>query len=429
MSKLHWEKKHDPVLEETYYRCKHPAGPEIQVCPKPGYSSAYAMFSTKYGSIDDVIVKGGNVTQIPAGTAHFLEHKLFESEGGEDAFTLFAQTGASPNAYTSFDCTCYLFSCAGEFKRNLEILLGFVQHPYFTEETVQKEQGIIGQEIRMCLDFPGRNVFYNLIKSLYPSHPVRVDIAGTEESIAEITAELLHDCYRHFYNLHNMIITAAGNVTLEEIEAIVAAQLKPAEGQQAVRKNMADHAPPTKTLVRKQMAVTVPLFMLGFKELRKTPLLSPMELAASDIALDALAGETSALYEQLMNEGLINANFGSQVLHGDDYASVLVSGESKYPERAAGLISAALLKAANEGISAEGFERARKKAYGRLVMECNDIETIADRMTEAYFCGSDLFARANALRSVTLEDCDARLREMFRVGYNALSIVEPLNQK
>jgi len=366
------------------------------------------------------------MTELPEGTAHFLEHKLFEGEEGEDAFTRFSQTGASANAYTSFDQTCYLFSCAGEFRKSFEILLDFVQSPYFTEATVQKEQGIIGQEIRMCMDSPSRNVFFELLKSLYPSHPVRIEVAGTEASIAEITAPLLHECYRHFYNLHNMIVAVAGNITLEDVEEVLDAQLKPNEGEPVQRKRMLDPSPPTDPVVRKQMAVSVPLFLLGFKEVRDAPQFTATEAVASSLVLDALCGETSALYEQLLGEGLINANFGSDPLHGHDYACALVSGESKHPERAAEIIIAALLNAAEQGLAPEDFERARRKAYGRLVMEYNDIETIADRMTEAYFFDSDLFARAEALRSITLDDTNTRLRAMFQAGYHALSIIEPI---
>ena len=423
MSKLIWEKISDPILDETYFRAQHSAGPEIQVCPKPGYASAYAMFSTKYGSIDTAIVKDDNVIELPEGTAHFLEHKLFEGDDGTDAFTRFSQTGASPNAYTSFDQTCYLFSCATEFRKNFEILLDFVQSPYFTEETVQKEQGIIGQEIRMCNDSPGRNVFFGLMKALFPTHPVHIEVAGTEASIAEITAELLHDCYRHFYNLHNMVITVAGNVTLDEVAAICDEQLKPCSGSSAVRPRMADHAPPAQPLVRHQMAVTVPLFALGFKQVRKQANLSAHELAAQKLVLNILAGETSPLYEQLLNDGLINTNFGGEILHGDDYACVLFSGESHKPQQAAQRMIQAMLAAEINEID---FERARKRAYGRLVMECNDIEAIADRMTESYFAGCDLFARARALREITLEDVRACAAEMFREHYHALSIVEPI---
>ena len=424
MSKLNWKKITDPILNETFYRAKHPAGPEVQVCLKPGYTSAYAMFSTKYGSIDTQILRGGQAIEIPEGTAHFLEHKLFEGDDGTDAFTRFSQTGASPNAYTSFDCTCYLFSCATEFRKNFEILLDFVQAPYFTEATVQKEQGIIGQEIRMCNDSPGRNVFFGLLRVLFPAHPVRIEIAGTETSIAEITADLLHDCYRHFYNLHNMIIAVAGNVTLDEVAAICDEQLKYCEGSPAVRPRMADLAPPAQALVTHKMAVTVPLFALGFKQVREAANFTAHELAAQKLVLDILAGETSELYEQLLNDGLINANFGSETLHGDDYAAAIFSGESHKPQLAAEKIIAGLVGAE---ISEAEFECARKRAYGRLVMECNDIETIADRMTESYFADSDLFARARALREMALADVQAQARAMFRENYHALSIVEPLN--
>ena len=180
-------------LGEMYYDISHPSGLKILVMPKSGYSGAYAIFATKYGSIDNMLPQpDGSYKKIPEGTAHFLEHKLFESED-LDAFERFAKTGASANAYTSFDRTGYLFSCTGNFKKNLEILLDFVQHPYFTQQTVQKEQGIIGQEIMMYKDVPDWEATFNLMRALYHVHPVRVDIAGSCESIAEITADLLYD--------------------------------------------------------------------------------------------------------------------------------------------------------------------------------------------------------------------------------------------
>ena len=204
-------------LGETVYTAVHPSGLEIRVMPKKGYDSAYAVFGVKYGSIDTAVKnESGEFETIPEGTAHFLEHKLFESEE-LDAFERFAKTGASANAYTSFDKTCYLFSCSGNFKQNLDILLDFVRHPYFTQKTVEKEQGIIGQEIRMYRDVPDWRVLFNLLCAMYKNHPVRIDIAGTEESIAEISADLLYKCYENFYNLGNMALAVAGNVTVEEV--------------------------------------------------------------------------------------------------------------------------------------------------------------------------------------------------------------------
>ena len=206
------------ILGEGYYSIDHKSGLKILVYPKPEYTSTYAVFGTKYGSIDTRFKRSDteSFTEIPAGTAHFLEHKLFESEE-LDAFQRYAKTGASANAYTSFDRTCYLFACTGHFKENFEILLDFVRHPYFTEATVQKEQGIIGQEIDMYKDSPEWECLFNLLECLYHKHPVKIDIAGTKESIAEITAEMLFSCYETFYNLSNMALAVAGKTTVEEV--------------------------------------------------------------------------------------------------------------------------------------------------------------------------------------------------------------------
>jgi len=429
MSEVLWETIRDEAFEETYYRMKHPTGLEIQVCPKPGYASAYALFTTKYGSIDTAIVgEDGGVTQIPEGTAHFLEHKLFESED-LDAFARFAKTGASANAYTTFYKTAYEFTCSGQFEENLEILLDFVQSPYFTQATVQKEQGIIGQEIRMYQDDPGWVEMMGLLQILYKSNPVRVDIAGTEASIAEITAELLHECYRNFYDLHNMALTVAGNVTKEAVLAVADKVLKPCGGQAAQRKRAPDGAPPAQTAVRRKMAVSVPTFLLGCKAPMEGPLLSVEETVASELAIEALCGEASPLYEQLLGEGLINAEFESELFTGDDYACTLLGGESRRPELAAEKITAALLQAAREGLDPGDFDRARKKHYGQLVMNLNDIDAIANRMADAWLAGRDFYARANALRNVTLEQANAQAAQLFRPGYFALSIIEPIEEE
>ena len=200
------------ILNEKYYKINHPSGLTVYVLPKENYSSAYAVFGTKYGSIDTRFKRSDSDkwTEVPEGIAHFLEHKLFESED-LDAFERYAKTGASANAYTSFDKTCYLFQCSSNFKENLKILLDFVQNPYFTPQTVQKEQGIIGQEITMYYDVPGWMSTFNLLRCLYKNHPVRIDIAGTVDSIAQITDKLLYDCYNTFYNLHNMALVVVGN--------------------------------------------------------------------------------------------------------------------------------------------------------------------------------------------------------------------------
>ncbi|MDR1927481.1 MAG: insulinase family protein [Oscillospiraceae bacterium] len=428
MTEIIWEELRDAALEEGYFRCKHPSGLEIQVLTKPGYSTSYALFSAKYGSIDTAILSHGGARELPEGTAHFLEHKLFESED-LDAFARFAQTGASANAFTSFERTAYLFSCAAHFDKNLAILLDFVQSPYFTQATVEKEQGIIGQEIRMYQDNPGWEVMFRLLRLLYRRHPVRVDIAGTEESISEITAELLHECYRNFYNLHNMVLCVAGDVAKEAVLQAANALLKPTGGEPAKRRRMPDPEAPAQTYTERRMPVAVPRFMLGWKEALEQPELSEEETVLADLILDALTGECSALYEQLLGQGLINTGFDCEFFSGYDYACSLFGGESKQPKQAAALVEQTLLEASAKGLDAEDFECARKKAYGRLVMEYNDIEDLALRMTDAYFAGNDLFARARALRDVTLEQANGRLRRMFRPGWTALSVILPLEEE
>ena len=214
---------------DSYYKIDHPSGLTVYVYPKEGYNSAYAIIGTKYGSVNTCFsLDGGEKITVPDGIAHYLEHKLFESEDG-DAFARYAKTGASANAYTSFEKTCYLFSCTDKFDESFEILLDFVQSPYFTAETVAKEQGIIGQEIKMYDDSPDWRVMFNMLEKMYHHHPVKIDIAGTVESIAEITAEKLYQCYNTFYNLNNMALCVAGNVTVEQVLKTCDRMLKPCE--------------------------------------------------------------------------------------------------------------------------------------------------------------------------------------------------------
>ncbi len=258
------------LLDESYYEYDHPSGLKILVYPKEGYQSAYAIFGTRYGSIDTRFrLKGEKEwTVVPEGIAHFLEHKLFESQD-EDAFARYARTGANANAFTSFDRTCYLFSCTENFGASLEILLDFVQSPYFTKETVDKEQGIIGQEIRMYDDEPNWRVMFNLLTALYHTHPVRIDIAGTIDSIAKIDADLLYTCYRTFYNLNNMVLAVAGKVDPKEVLAIADKVLKPSVDAVIERSFEEEPEEIVTDHVEQKLSVTVPLFMFGYKETPK----------------------------------------------------------------------------------------------------------------------------------------------------------------
>ena len=411
------------LLGDAYYEVRHETGLTILVYPKAGYSTSYAVIGTNYGSIDDALkVKGGEEKVLPWGTAHFLEHKLFESEE-LDAFERFAETGASANAYTTFDRTCYLFSCSSNFRKNLEILLDFVQHPYFTQQTVEKEQGIIGQEIRMYLDEPGWQVLFNLLKCLYHRHPVKVDIAGTEESISHITADLLYECYESFYNLNNMVLACAGNVTVDEVLAICDGALQKTPEVLVERPDKGEPAEIVGPSIAQEFAVTIPTFALGFKETHETPIRNMKERILTDILMDVVAGESSELYERLLSEGLIDTGFGYEYFTGPGYATVIFEGRSRDPEAVAEAIKAEIRKLRETGVDPVVFDRLRKMNYGKTVMSYNDIDGLANGLVGAYMNGAELFEELDLYREITVENANEQLERQMREEYSALSVV------
>ncbi|MBQ3603427.1 MAG: insulinase family protein [Clostridia bacterium] len=414
------------LLDEKCYHIVHPTGLNIYVMPKEGYSGAYAVFGTNYGSIDTkILTKDGTVADIPEGTAHFLEHKLFESED-LDAFARYAETGANANAYTSFDTTCYLFSCTGDFNASLRILLDFVQSPYFTEQTVAKEQGIIGQEITMYKDVADWEVLFNLLRALYHSHPVRIDIAGTVESISEITAQTLYDCYNNFYNLNNMVLAVAGNVDVDEIVKICDELLKPSEEFKFERKPHEEPEETVQNYIEEKLSVAAPIFSLGFKECYGLPKKTLKDKIATDVLLELLAGTTSELYNSLLEQGLINTSFGFEQFAGFGYSATIFSGESKNPEEAARQIKAAIKQMRENGINADDFERTRRKLYGRTVMSFNDIDEIANDLVGAHFDKIGVFDDIDVFRELTVIDVENILKNTMREDYSALSIIKPI---
>lgn len=417
------------ILGDSYYEVKHPSGLTVMVYPKEGYSTTYAIFGTNYGSIDTYIkTAGSDPRPIPEGTAHYLEHKLFESEE-LDAFERFSKTGASANAYTSFDKTCFLFSCASNFADNLHILMDFVQHPYFTEQTVQKEQGIIGQEIRMYQDEPGWQVLFNLLKCLYQKHPVKIDIAGTVESISHITADLLYDCYNNFYSLNNMVLCVAGNTTVDEVMSVVDAEVVDRPNIQVERADYGEPAEVVKTREEEQLAVAMPLFALGFKEHWDTPVRTLKEKLIANFLLDYIAGEMSPLYNRLLNEGLINTSFGYEYFTGYGYSTIIFEGESKDPNAVADAIRAEIARVKKEGLQQEEFERILKMSYGKAIMDYNDIDGLANDMVAAHFEGWGLFDDLDIYRNLTVEDVESQLERELNDEYSAISIIRPGKDK
>ena len=413
------------LLNEKYYDIDHPSGLKILVMPKENYSSTYAIFATKYGSIDTMIqMSDGSFKEIPEGTAHFLEHKLFESED-LDAFERFAKTGASANAYTSFERTGYLFSCSANFKKNLEILLDFVQNPYFTQATVEKEQGIIGQEIDMYKDAPDWEVMFNCLRTMYHNLPVRIDIAGTQESIAQITAKTLYGCYDNFYNLHNMVLAVAGNADVDEIVEVADKVLKPVEGKMAQRKVIDEPEEVIDNYIEEKLSVATPQFMFGFKESWDTPERTTKEEISMEILLDMISGQSSELYKRLFDGKLINNSFGFEYFTGFGYSCVLFAGESNDPKKVAEEIVGEIGRFRETGFDKTAFERTKKKLYGRMIMGMNDIEGLANNMAVSYFAGEDVFTDFEIFKTVTLDDVNDIFKKTLDENRSVLSVINP----
>lgn len=397
-------------LREKYFEIEHSSGLRIFVLPKEGYRSTYAIIGTPFGSINtEFNLKEGKV-RVPDGIAHYLEHKLFESEDG-DAFMKYSETGANANAYTSFDKTCYLFSCTEQFEKSLSILLELVTSPYFTEETVAKEQGIIGQEIKMYEDSPEWRVLFNLLGGMYHSHPVKVDIAGSVESIAEITPESLYTCYNSYYSLNNMALSVVGNVTVEDVLKVCDKYLKKQESVEVESLFPEEPYEIKEKYVEQIFPVAVPIFNMGFK-LKADRLHSEEELAHLDILLFMLASSTSPMYRELMDKGLINSTFSYEMFEGGGYSAILFSGESRDPEKVAEIVCKYIDKAKAEGFDEKDFEDSQKATYGDALSSLNSVETIANMMEDFYFSKRKVFDYYDAIGNASMDKAKLILNEI-----------------
>ncbi len=412
---------------DFYYKLKHPTGLDVFLYPKEKFSATYAVFGAKYGSIDNCFRRSDEAAAetVPEGIAHFLEHKLFESEDG-DAFQRYAKTGASANAFTSFESTCYLFSCTDKLYESLEILLDFVQAPYFTEKTVAKELGIIGQEIKMYDDDPQWRVMFNYLRAMYHTHPIRLDIAGTVESISRITPDYLYRCYNTFYNLNNMALAVVGNFDVEKVLAVCDRLLKPSKPVSVDRVFLPEPADAVSSLVEERLPVAMPLFQFGYKE-PVSGHRGEREVAAMEVLLETLASDASPLFQDLLDRGLINeSSFGYEYFEGEGYATVIFSGESKDPAAVAEAIRAEIERTRREGISEEAFERAKRSIYGENVAALNSTSNIANGLINFTFKGRELFTYIDALAALRPEDSMGRLR-LLESEKSVLSVIRPLD--
>ena len=407
-----------------YSIVKHKSGLTVYLWKMEDYSTTEAAFVTKYGSINNRFKTSqtGDFITVPEGIAHYLEHKLFENEDS-DVFELYAKTGANANAFTSFDSTCYVFSCSENYEKNLEILLDFVQKPYFTEESVAKEQGIIGQEIKMCQDSPERACFFNLLKAMFVNHPVKIDIAGTVESIAEITPQLLYQCYETFYNLNNMALVVAGNFDEKNVMEIVDKMCS--EKKNAYLETTFPEEPVNVACkkITAEFPVGLPIFNFGFKS---SPVKGREYVKKSLIAtilMQLIAGQSSDLYQKLFDMGLINSQFNVSIFCGEGYFSCIFAGESHDTDFVCKSICNEIERIKTEGIDREEFEIQKKAMYGSFVRATGDAEVCADSLTNSFVAGVDVFAQPEILAELTPEDCQNALADIFNPEYSSVSIV------
>ncbi len=424
------EKRVYPALSEQVVWDRLPNGLTVAVVPKPGFSRRIAYFVTDYGSIHTKFTLDGKAYEAPAGVAHYLEHKLFDMPG-RDITAEFAALGAVPNAFTSYDMTAYYFSCTEHFGENLRLLLEFVSTPYFTEESVRKEQGIIGQEIDMNEDAPDTRVFENLMKAMYREHPIRVPILGTRQTIGEITPEVLHQCHKAFYSPGNMLLCVVGDVDPEEVSAIAREQLADIPGPQVQREQAwQEEMTCPEPMVTACMEVAMPMFQLGFKS---EPLAdgeaAVRREAVGDLAAEALFGESSPLYLRLYEEGLIDTSFGGGFETVDGMSMLTCSGDSDDPEAVRDAILAQAKVLIEKGISQEDFLRMKRSALGRRIRDLDSFDSTAFRVCAYYFSKYDYFRFPAVYQAVECQEILDFIKTVVTPEHCSLSVIRPNEQE
>ncbi len=419
-----------PELQETLYRDTLPNGLTLVVLPRSGFSRKLAYFVTGRGAIHRKFRLDGREITAPAGVAHFLEHKLFDMPE-RDITKEFAALGANPNAFTSYDMTAYYFSCTDNFPQCLSLLLEFVSTPYFTRESVEKEQGIIGQEIAMNQDNPETRVFENLMQGMYNKHPIQEAILGTAESIGEITPEILETCYRAYYAMKNMMLCVIGDVNPEEIRQLALKVLPSAEPNAGEKLPMPqEEMTCPKALTEVSMEVAMPMFQLGFKSRAiGTGRNAIFKEIVGDLAAEALFGESSELYLQLYEQGLIDSSFGGGFETIEGMSMLTAFGDSRQPKAVADAILKQAEKILQQGLNQQDFLRMKRSALGRRIRDLDSFDATCFRLCAYHFTGFDYFQFPEVYRQVTVSDVLDFLRETVTKERRSLSVVYPLKQE
>ena len=421
------EKQFYPQVGETLYKTTLENGLQIILMPRPGFTKKLCYFVTDYGAIHTEFSMDRKAYTAPAGVAHYLEHKLFDMPGGRDITGEFAALGAIPNAFTSYDMTAYYFSCTEHFQENLELLLEFVTTPYFTDESVAKEQGIIGQEIGMNEDNPDSVLFDILAEAMYEKHPIRHPILGTRESIAQITPEVLHACHKAFYRPDNMLLCVVGDVDPAELKKITQNKLKDVPCPAVNSPRVWDEPLTVKTpYVTRAMEVAMPMFQLGFKSI---PLpdgdAGVRQEIVGDMAAEALFGESSELYLKLYDEGLIDASFGGGYETIEGMSMLVASGDSENPEEVRDAILQAAKTLGETGISSEDFLRMKRSALGRRIRGIDSFESTCFRLCAYHLSKFDYFRFPHIYEEVTKDEIQQFIKDVVTEKRMCLAVITP----
>ncbi len=424
------ERIYYPQVGETLYKTTLSCGLQMAVLPRPGFTKKLCYLVTDYGSIHRDFSMDGAAYQAPAGVAHYLEHKLFDMPG-RDITGEFAALGAVPNAFTSYDMTAYYFSCTDYFKENLELLLEFVTTPYFTKESVAKEQGIIGQEIDMNEDSPESVLFELLVGAMYENHPISTPILGTRQTIAQITPEVLDACHKAFYRPENLFLCVVGDVDPAQVAAIAGDKLQSAPHTEvSVKRNWDESLTVGNGFVTKTMEVAMPMFELGFKH---EPLPYGEEGVrreiVGDLAAEALFGESSRLYLWLYDEGLIDSSFGGGFETVEGMSMLAASGDSEDPIAVRDAILAEAQRLAEAGITEEEFLRMKRSALGRRIRALDSFESTCFRICAYHFSQFDYFHIHRIYQQVTKEEIQDFLQTVVTPARMCLAVITPKEEE
>ena len=419
-----------PGLGEKIYEDTLPNGLRIKVVPKRGFARSYAFFATDYGSMDTRFRLDGKDYVSPDGVAHYLEHKMFDMPDG-NALQKMSQTGASPNAFTSYNITAYHFSCTSMFEENFRTLLQFVSQGYFTQESVEKERGIIAQEIKMYADNPASRVDENLFCAMYRNHPIRVPVAGTVESIQDITAQTLIDCHRAFYDPSNMVLCVVGDVDPRQIHDIALEILPKVPGGASERDyGEKEPAAPNQHTITQEMEVSMPMFSVGFKgaEVPKGPQRLRQEIIG-DLAGEILCGESSRLYQEMYESGLIDPGFGVSYSLVRELSMLCLGGDSENPQAVLNAVLQEAQRVVKEGVDEELFLRLKRSAVGRRIRGLDSFEGLCYRLALSDFDGYDYFTFPALYESITAEDVRQLIAREITPEQAVLSVILPKNRE